>query len=92
MAQAGHREDKMRKAAVVAAIAGALTLGVVASSAVAAPVGSAAMQIERASSIEKAHARYSRQDDRGRYRRDHYCRAGLFPFLLLPFIALAVAH
>ena len=84
----------MRKIAVLGAVAGALTLGLVASSAVAAPVGSAAVQIERASLVEKAHGRYSRYADDWRYRRHyrHHHRAGLFPLLLLPFLALALAH
>jgi hypothetical protein len=43
----------MRKAALVGAIVGALGIGLVASSAVAAPVGSADLRIEPASTVEK---------------------------------------
>jgi hypothetical protein len=58
----------MTKAAVLGALAGALTLGLVASSAAAAPVGSGALRIEPASTVERVdHRRYDR--DR-RYHRD----------------------
>ena len=96
----------MRKAALLGAIVGALGAGLVASSAAAAPVGSAALRIEPASTVEKVHHRSYRREGHYRHRhhqyRDygwHYRRhhhrhyhAGLFPFLLLPFIVLALAH
>jgi hypothetical protein len=83
----------MRKAAVLGAVAGALTLGLVASSAAAAPVGSAALRIEPASAVEKVHSRCYRGDDQWRCRRFHHRhhRVGLFPFLL-PFIVFGLAH
>jgi hypothetical protein len=97
----------MRKAALLGAIVGALGVGLVASSAVAVPVGSAALRIESASTVEKVHHTSYRRDGHYRYRHHqyrhyghwHYRRhhhrhyhAGLFPFLLLPFIALALVH
>jgi hypothetical protein len=94
----------MRKAALLGAIVGALGVGLVASSAVAAPVGSAAVRIEPASTVEKVHHRSYRRDgpyrhryDRDRrygdwhYRRHHHRHVGLFP-LLLPFLLLALVH
>jgi len=60
----------MGKAALLGAIAGALGLELVASSAVAAPVGGVAQQIERASLVEKVHGR----------RHHHHFRAGFFGF------------
>jgi UDP-N-acetylmuramyl pentapeptide phosphotransferase/UDP-N-acetylglucosamine-1-phosphate transferase len=96
----------MRKAALLGAIVGALGVGLVASSAVAAPVGSAALRIEPASTVEKVHHRSDRRYRDYRHRHHHYRHyghwhyrrhhhhhhVGLFPLLLLPFIALALAH
>ena len=86
----------MSKAAVLGAVAGALTLSLVASSAVAAPIGSGALRIEPASTIERVHRRCDRHHRDWHCRRYHHRhhRAGLFPFpfLLLPFIVFAFAH
>jgi hypothetical protein len=68
----------MRKAALLGAIAGALGLGLVASSAVAAPVGGVAQQIEPASLVEKVHGR-RHHHFRG-FRRHHHFRSGFFAF------------
>jgi hypothetical protein len=64
----------MRKAAVLGAIVGALGFGFVASSAVAAPVGSEVLRIEPASTVERVdHRRVDRRYDRYRdYRYRDY--------------------
>jgi hypothetical protein len=81
----------MRKAALLGAIAGALGLGLVASSAVAAPVGGVAQQIEPASLVEKVHSgcfwhRHWRHGHAHRHcrRHHHHFRAGFSAFR--PFI------
>jgi hypothetical protein len=74
------------KAALLGAIAGALGLGLVASSAVTAPVGGVAPQIEPASLVEKVHRRCFWHHGHWHCRRHHHhhFRAGFFPFR--PFI------
>jgi hypothetical protein len=77
------------KAALLGAIAGALGLGLVASSAVAAPVGGVAPQMEPASLVEKVHRRcfwhYGHWHcSRHHHHFRHHFRAGFFPFR--PFI------
>jgi hypothetical protein len=76
----------MTKATLLGAIAGALGLGLVASSAVAAPVGGVAQRIETASLVEKVHGRrYFRSGFFGfrpyhHFRRHHHFRSGFFGF------------
>jgi hypothetical protein len=76
----------MRKVALLGALAGALGLGLAASSAVAAPLGGVALQREPAPLVEKVHSRC-----RGPHgfchcrRRHHHFHAGFFPFFS-PFI------
>jgi hypothetical protein len=75
-----------RPGAVLSAPSGAVYLGFDHDRKKAAPprhAGQSAPRHQLVDVRENAHARYSRQDDRGRYRRDDYCRAGLFLFLLL---------
>jgi Mn2+/Fe2+ NRAMP family transporter len=83
------QEADMRKAALLGAIAGALGLGLVASSAVAAPVGGMARQIEPASLVEKVHGRRHHHHFRTgfigfrhhhHFRRHHHFRAGFIGF------------
>jgi hypothetical protein len=74
------------KVASLGAIAGALGLGLVASSAVAAPVGTAARQIDAAPLVEKVHRRcYGHHGYCHCRRRHHHFHAGFFPFFS-PFI------
>jgi hypothetical protein len=78
--------SKMRLG-LAASLAGALGLGLVASSAVAAPVGSMAQQIEPASLVEKVHRRCFWHHGHWHCRRHHHhFRAGFFPFS--PFIGV----
>jgi hypothetical protein len=81
----------MSKAALLGAIAGALGLGLVASSAVAAPVGGVAPQIEPTSLVEKVHRRCFRHHGHWHCRRHHHhFRAGFFGFR--PFIGFRRFH
>jgi hypothetical protein len=71
----------MRKAVLLGALAGALGLALGGSSAVAAPVGGMAQQIESDSAVEKVHRRCSWH--RGHMhcsRRHHHFRAGFLAF------------
>ena len=77
----------MRKAALLGAIAGALGFGLVATSAVAAPVGGVSQRIETASLVDKVHGRrYFRSGFvafrpwRRHHWRHHHFRAGFFAF------------
>jgi hypothetical protein len=81
----------MRKAALLKAIAGALGLGLVASSAVAAPVGGVAMRIEPASLVEKVHRKCVGSHGHCHCRRrPHHFRVGFFPFFS-PFIGFGLS-
>jgi hypothetical protein len=72
--------SKMRLG-LAASLAGALGMGLVASSAVAAPVGSMTQQIEPASLVEKVHRRCFWHHGHWHCRRHHYhFRAGFFLF------------
>jgi hypothetical protein len=64
------------KAALLGAIAGALGLGLVASSAVAAPVGGVAPQIEPTSLVDKVHCGF-----RHRFRRAGFVTFGFRPWV-----------
>jgi hypothetical protein len=80
----------MRKVASLGAIAGALGLGLVATSAVAAPVGAAARQIGPAPLVEKVHRRcYGHHGHCHCRRRHHHFHAGFFPFFS-PFIGFGI--
>jgi hypothetical protein len=71
----------MRKAGLLGAIAGALGLGLVASSAVAAPPGGVAQQREPASAVEKIHLRcFWHNGHRHCSRLHHHFRAGFVGF------------
>jgi hypothetical protein len=80
------QEADMSKAALFGAIAGALGLGLVATSAVAAPVGGVAQQIERESLVEKVEGfGFRRHHHSGfrpffGFRRHHHFRAGFYGF------------
>jgi hypothetical protein len=91
-----YREyTEMKKAMLFAAMAGALGLGVMATSATAAPVSGVALRTAApAALVEKVHRRCYWHHGHRHCRRHHHHhhRAGLFPFVLLPFIALALAH
>jgi hypothetical protein len=65
----------MRKAPLLGAMASALGLGLMASSAVAAPVGGVTQQIAPPSSVEKVHCGF-----RHRFRRAGFVTFGFRPF------------
>jgi hypothetical protein len=75
----------MMKASLLGALAGALGLGLVASSAVAAPVGGVALRKEPASLVEKVHRRCWHHGHCHCRRHHPHFRAGFFPFFS-PFI------
>jgi hypothetical protein len=70
-------EATMRKAILVGAVAGALGLGLVATSATAAPVGGVALEKEAATMAEKVHGRYRYYY--GYYPRRYYGYYGYYP-------------
>jgi hypothetical protein len=76
----------MRNAGLLGGIAGALGLGLVASSAVAAPIGGVALQRAPTPLVEKVHRRcHGHHGHCHCRRRHHHFHAGFFPFFS-PFI------
>ena len=77
----------MRKAALLGAVAGALGLGLVATSAVAAPIGGGALQkAEPASLVEKVHSRRCFWHHGHLRCRRHFHRG----FFFRPFVGFGV--